>query len=322
MAWPEPADAALAHAASVASSRMHDWCGARYQVPRSSPLPEGWAGLRADVLTVASPQGIVFSLVSGPPQTLCRQASNETPALWLVLPVDGRLLLDFPRSAGAAPLELSPGDLLYGPAGLSCELMLPQAFRLLHVRVPRELLHPRLLDLRSLKVGVLPGSQGVTRLLAGLLRGIADTLDALDGEQLRPVETALAEFLIASLWRNDVVRRPGNARSAQFQRVCEAIETRLGDSELSLQRFAAEQRASPRYIQKLFGEAGSSFSGHLRERRLERCRADLASRAHESLSISEICFRWGFNDAAHFSRAFRAQFGTTPRGFRQAALRT
>jgi AraC-like DNA-binding protein len=36
------------------------------------------------------------------------------------------------------------------------------------------------------------------------------------------------------------------------------------------------------------------------------------------LSISEICFRWGFNDAAHFSRAFREQFATTPRAWRSS----
>jgi AraC-like DNA-binding protein len=37
------------------------------------------------------------------------------------------------------------------------------------------------------------------------------------------------------------------------------------------------------------------------------------------LSISEICFRWGFNGSAHFSRAFRDQYGVSPREFRQGA---
>jgi AraC-like DNA-binding protein len=39
-----------------------------------------------------------------------------------------------------------------------------------------------------------------------------------------------------------------------------------------------------------------------------------------SQSISDICFRWGFNDAAHFSRSFRADYGMTPRAFRQERL--
>jgi AraC-like DNA-binding protein len=46
--------------------------------------------------------------------------------------------------------------------------------------------------------------------------------------------------------------------------VCQAIEAELDDCELSLQSFADEQYASPRYIRKLFGEAGFSFSQYLR----------------------------------------------------------
>src|SRR5260370_39969348 len=54
-------------------------------------------------------------------------------------------------------------------------------------------------------------------------------------------------------------------------------------------------------------------------RRLERAREDLTDPVHSHLSISDICFRWGFNDAAHFSRAFHDTYGVSPRNFRRAA---
>ena len=56
----------------------------------------------------------------------------------------------------------------------------------------------------------------------------------------------------------------------------------------------------------------------MRRRRLERAREDLANPLYSHLSISDVCFRWGFNDAAHFSRSFRDQFGLSPRDHRQA----
>jgi hypothetical protein len=53
-------------------------------------------------------------------------------------------------------------------------------------------------------------------------------------------------------------------------------------------------------------------------RRLERCRLDLRSPLHVQKSISDILFQWGFNDSASFSRAFREQYGVSPREYRKA----
>ncbi|MDB5447906.1 MAG: helix-turn-helix protein, partial [Phenylobacterium sp.] len=44
---------------------------------------------------------------------------------------------------------------------------------------------------------------------------------------------------------------------------------------------------------------------------------DLAANLKHQLSISEICYRWGFSDPAYFSRTFRDQFGVSPREFRK-----
>jgi AraC-like DNA-binding protein len=82
---------------------------------------------------------------------------------------------------------------------------------------------------------------------------------------------------------------------------------------------AAADGISTRSLQKLFSTAGLSFSTYLRDRRLERCRLDLSSPICASLSISEICFRWGFNGSAHFSRAFKDRYGVSPREYRRSA---
>ena len=114
------------------------------------------------------------------------------------------------------------------------------------------------------------------------------------------------------------VRAASSVRLALFHRICQTIEAELGDPELSLTKVARHQGISPRNMQKLFEFGGQSFGQYVRTRRLERCHADLGSPLQAHLSISEICFRWGFNDAAHFSRAFRAQYGMTPRECRRA----
>jgi AraC-like DNA-binding protein len=47
-----------------------------------------------------------------------------------------------------------------------------------------------------------------------------------------------------------------------------------------------------------------------------RCRAALRDGNQRTLSISEIAYRWRFNDLPHFNKAFRARFDTTPREWR------
>jgi AraC-like DNA-binding protein len=45
-------------------------------------------------------------------------------------------------------------------------------------------------------------------------------------------------------------------------------------------------------------------------------RADLCDPALRNRTISDIAFSWGFVDASHFSRAFKARFGCTARDVR------
>jgi AraC-like DNA-binding protein len=68
----------------------------------------------------------------------------------------------------------------------------------------------------------------------------------------------------------------------------------------------------------LFVSAGRSFDSYVRLRRLERSRADFENPLYAELSISDIWVRWGFGSAGAFSRAFRNQYGCTPREYRKA----
>jgi len=175
-----------------------------------------------------------------------------------------------------------------------------------------------------LTVGCLPGKTGISHVLSGMLHSLAVSLDDISAMELRPVELALTEFLITCLAHagqlsgGDAVGTDASAvRNAHLHRICQTIETRLGDPKLNPRRIADEHGVSLRYMQKLFHLSGRTFSGYVRVRRLERCRNDLASPLYAHLSITEICYRWGFNASAHFSRAFRDHFSLSPRDYRR-----
>ncbi|HUQ02254.1 MAG TPA: helix-turn-helix domain-containing protein [Kofleriaceae bacterium] len=130
-------------------------------------------------------------------------------------------------------------------------------------------------------------------------------------------ETALgAVFELASgVFGRAEPERTGNAtRVAQHARALRYLEAHLAEPALSPTTIAAGLGMSLRYLHLLF-ERGESVGATILGRRLERCHAALRD-DHDPRSISEIAFAWGFNDAAHFSRTFRARFGVSPRELR------
>ena len=279
--------------------------------------PEPFQG---SVSCLRSPLGMDFALMEASPQAISGRDPDQPAAVWLVVMLEGAATF---WDGHLTTTTLDPGDIIYGPTGTEAALTLETSFRLLFVSAPRVALDHRLLAPQSLRVGRFGGERGLGHVFSGLLRATAEALPDLTSEQLRPMELAITEFLVANLADAEAPAAIGGAeaaRAAHLHRVCQTIETLLPDPELTLERVAAADGVSPRSLQKLLATAGQNFTTYLRHRRLERCRLDLSSPICASLSISEICFRWGFNGSAHFSRAFKERYGVTPREHRRATL--
>jgi AraC family transcriptional activator of tynA and feaB len=86
----------------------------------------------------------------------------------------------------------------------------------------------------------------------------------------------------------------------------------LGNAELTPHDVAAHLGVSVRTLHSRFRQIGQSFGRWMRDERLRACSAALRDRSQRNLNISEIAYRWGFNDLSHFNRSFRAMFGRTP----------
>lgn len=304
-------------AAFPKSERPRAWAEAlrRLRLPlATAPEQEPFRG---EVSCLVSPLGMDFAVVSASAQEISGRNPNQPAAVWLVVLLRG----DATFFDGAATTRLELGDIVYGPTGVNAALRMTTPFRLLFISAPRVALDHRLIAPLALQLGHLRSATGLGHVFSGLLRATADTLDNLTSDELRPVELALTEFLVANLSAEGSPASRGGAeaaRAAHLHRLCQTIETMLAQPDLTLERVADADGISPRSLQKLFAAAGLNFSSYLRTRRLERCRLDLESPMFSTLSISEICFRWGFNGSAHFSRAFKERYGVSPRDYRRS----
>ncbi|MFD2421755.1 helix-turn-helix domain-containing protein [Amycolatopsis pigmentata] len=99
---------------------------------------------------------------------------------------------------------------------------------------------------------------------------------------------------------------------ALAQAAKDLIEGRLTDPGLSPSSVARELNVSLRTLQRATAVAGDSIADHIRRRRLEQARLELAGPATTVRTISEIAARWQFADSSHFTRSFKRQYGQTP----------
>ncbi|PZG40052.1 hypothetical protein C1I98_22685 [Spongiactinospora gelatinilytica] len=94
------------------------------------------------------------------------------------------------------------------------------------------------------------------------------------------------------------------------------IARHLDEPDLGPEAIAAACYVSTGYLHKLFRAEGMSVGRYIRERRLEQCRRDLLDPGSREVAVSAIGARWGFADAAHFSRVFKTSYGLAPREYR------
>lgn len=162
---------------------------------------------------------------------------------------------------------------------------------------------------------------GMADLFADFLISLSRNVGALQGDEPAKVARTGAQLMAAVFAPTPDHQRvvADSARALKAERVLRYVEQNVGDAALSPSRIAAALGTSVRYLHGLFEGTDASLGERILRRRLERCRDDLASPALARRGVGEIAYAWGFSNAAHFSRAFKAFTGMSPRDFRQRA---
>ncbi len=190
------------------------------------------------------------------------------------------------------------------------------------VQFPRAALSLRSDMVRQLAAAPIPVQHGITGVLAGHLKHLAEHVEGLtprNAEAVAAVTLDLITAACADRFEATALLLPESRRQALGSLIHDFIRQRLGDPDLTPETIAAAHQISVRYLYKIFQEQGVTVAAWIRRRRLEQCHRDLADPRQRSRSIQIIAAHWGFTDAATFSRAFRAAYGMSPRDHRNSA---
>jgi AraC family transcriptional activator of tynA and feaB len=132
---------------------------------------------------------------------------------------------------------------------------------------------------------------------------------------LEACEHLLAVELLASAPGDSSDARRPAASSHLLDSLIAVIDREIPNRKLSPQWLAQHFGVSTRYVHKLFAQRGMTCQAYIVSRRLAHARHDMAL-SMRPMHISTLAFRWGFSNPASFSRAFRSQFGCSPRDYR------
>ncbi len=218
---------------------------------------------------------------------------------------------------------VNPGDLTSYSSWEPYEFQALTPFDMLVVTLPQALLHPHVERTRRRTATAFPAGDGAGQVLRPFL---VELIRGLEGGTIRPDGASLGEALLSLVHAlhdgpaSDERSERGRSHVLWLQ-VTQFIDEHLGDADLSREVIARQHFISVSYLDKLFEAQGVSTWQYIRNKRLDRCRRDLADPRLATESILTIASGWGFANAAHFSRSFSRAFGESPRDFRAAACR-
>ncbi len=213
---------------------------------------------------------------------------------------------------------LKPGSFYLWDSTEATDFVLNSTIHKVTIFVPKDRMLSALPHVDNFVGKALDWHQGLGAATTSLISALGSNTAYLNSMQKNMAAETTISMIAACLWDKQprVETKPKKCLLANIK---DYIETNLDDANLNPPELAKRFSISTRYLHLLFKEENFSVSRWIMERRLERCRRELVHSGNQK-SITEIAFRWGFNDCAHFSRSFKNRFGLPPSEYREQHL--
>ncbi|MFJ1257831.1 helix-turn-helix domain-containing protein [Cupriavidus sp. CuC1] len=236
-----------------------------------------------------------------------RAGTSEEPLVGVLMNLGGRLVC---RYADRSKVVLEPQHLLIWDSELAYDFEAVEPHREVYLLLPRERVPYGIASAAARPGAAVPArvGSGLSAVAGDQLQAIARELDYLTDTALATACQSFFDMLDSAL---TVSSGRQSSRASLMIRIEQYIEDNLDDPELSASSIATAHEISVRTLHVAFAETGRTVSRWIRDRRLRVCYREL-SRATSTQTVTDVAYRWGFNNAAHFSRTFKQAFGVTP----------
>jgi AraC-like DNA-binding protein len=249
-------------------------------------------------------------------------ASTEDDDFVILANLDG----EFVSTQNGRDVKLGAGDACLMACIDPGEFYRPELGSVICIRIPSESLASLVPHLHDRTKTIVPRDSEALRLLTSYI-GVLGGTQTLSSPEIRSSIVThihnLAALVLQPTKDNYARIENGGLKAARLRAVKSFIARNLGRGDLSVGEVAAHIHLTPRSVQLLLEEDGTTFSAFALQARLARVYAALADRRNRHRTIGDIALECGFGDISYFNRAFRRRYGASPTEIRnQSVLRS
>lgn len=216
--------------------------------------------------------------------------------------------------------ELISGDFAICQSSIPYRLTFEHPIKMMVVKIPRSLLQ-KYIPQPDLIIGLkVEGSLGLSQMLISHLKELWRYREQFDklSHQVAVSDTVLSllSMIYATAFPDKVNANQSSVKHALLLRLQAYINRSLSDPGLSPSKVAMANNVSTRYLRTLFSEESLTCGQYILAKRLEAAAEELSHPCSQTVQITQLAYKWGFNNASHFSTAFKDKNGLSPKDFR------
>lgn len=213
---------------------------------------------------------------------------------------------------GGRETEQYPGDFVLYDSATPFEYMHRTQFSGTWIRLPRSLLVNRMPRPEALTARSVAASDPLAELAANMLRSSFELDVGAETSAANRLANALVDLLTVAFETRSGLDPAGNpGHAAMLDRTKSYILSKLDDPDLDTAMLVKALGISSRTLNRIFALEATTPIRWIWRKRLERAHDML--RDGTGQRVTDVALSCGFSSFSHFTRAFKAEYGVTPR---------
>jgi AraC-like DNA-binding protein len=191
-------------------------------------------------------------------------------------------------------------------------------WRVLSFKIPRDQVLPLIPQPELRTARTIDAGSGAGAVAADMMTSLWRSWAQLSAAARLALDHACTEVIATALgaFEKDVAGR-SSVDDALRASIARFVHERLPHGQVQAVEAARHVGISVRKLHQLYDGCDTTFGATVRDLRLQRAARQLEKRDAD-LTVTDVANRWGFCDASHFHRVFKAKYGMSPMAYRES----